>query len=157
MLGRVNGCHERLKERIPTLPDLGGCLGHDGCNIIKLATKAMAPEHPNLFSCMHGNLEKHSSKKNRLFKDVNEAVGLDYHHVPKFKEVRFRYIVKLCKYMEDNDRPLYVYYSDLLEKFKLNQVQLSETEVTILRLYLGDYVNVRLTNMFILSVSKEII
>ena len=82
-----------MKETIPQLPDLGGCEAHDACNILNNGLKKMMPEMMILYSCIWANLEKHSVKKNREFKDLCEELGYVYRHTPKFIEVRFRYVV----------------------------------------------------------------
>ena len=69
---------------------------------------------PNLRSkVMECNLEKHSILKNRNYMETGEVLGMMVKHVPRFVDVRFRYVPLLAKYMIENDRPLYVYYSEL--------------------------------------------
>ena len=156
MLGKFKGCHSVLKQSLPHLPDFGGCEAHDACNILKHGLKKMMPEMTTLYSCIWANLEKHSMKKNQEFKEVCSELGYEHRHTPKFFEVRFRYVVLLAGYMEDNDRPLYVYYKALAEEFKEGK-ELSETEVLILRIYLKDYILVRLVNKFLVSVGKSFV
>lgn len=157
MLGKTKGCHTLLKQHIPTLPDVGGCFAHDGCNIMKLGVKELNPFLTTVFKCIHLNIEKHSQKKNQRFKDINEYLGVEYHHVPKFLDVRFRVVMKLASYMEDNDAPLYAYYTELAKEYKSGKTELSETETLILEHYLGNYIQVRLQNKFLLAVCKDII
>ena len=58
--------------------------------------------------------------------------------------------------MEDNDRVLYVHYNQLASEY-LSGKSISESEKTIIQTYLGDYINTRLTNMFLCAIGKEII
>ena len=156
MSGKYKGCHTVLKETFPHLPDLGGCEAHDACNIIKHGVKKMMPEIIKLYSCIWANLEKHSAKKHREFKEMCEELGHVHRHTPKFIEVRFRYVVLLAEYMEQNDRPLYVYYSNLADQFRKGK-ELSETEMMILEIYLKNYLMVRLVNKFLVSVGKPFV
>ena len=92
------------------------------------------------------------------FKEISEAVGVGYHHIPQFLEVRFRYVPKLARYMEDNDKPLFSYYSELAKEFKDGtRKEISETETLILEHFLGNYIHVRLQNKFILAACNHII
>ena len=161
MLGRFKGCHEFNKRKIPTLPDLGGCLAHDACTIVKKGVKRMFEIILELFRCFWANLEKHSQVKNRSFKLMNETLGIDYKRIPKFIEVRFRYVIRLCDYVDINDRALYCYYTELVAKSKDPTVRpkviLSETEQKIIDIYLGNYIHVRLTVKFLRTVCKSIV
>ena len=116
MLGRFEGSHEYAKKEVPTLPDLGGCDCHDPANAIKLGLAAMMPEMTRLYKSLWANLEEHSIVKSRHYKGISQELGLVFHHVPKFVDVRFRYVALLANYMTENDRALYVYYSQLAEK-----------------------------------------
>ena len=51
--------------------------------------------------------------KNQHFKEVGAELGVIVKQVPRFLDVRFRYVPLLAKYMEDNDRSLYVYYNEV--------------------------------------------
>ena len=156
MIGRNKGFLASLRKEIPTIPDFGGCQVHDGCNILKHGAKHLNPNITELYKCLHANLEKHSLKRNRQFQHLNQDLGFSYQHVPDFYEVRFRYVLKLAKYMEDNDRVLYVHYNQLASEY-LSGKSISESEKTIIQTYLGDYINTRLTNMFLCAIGKEII
>ena len=87
---------------------------------------------------------------------MNQDLGFSYQHVPDFYEVRFRYVLKLANYMEDNDRVLYVHYNQLACEY-LSGKSILESEKTIIQTYLSDYINTRLTNMFLCAIGKEII
>ena len=73
--------------------------------------------------------------KNRHFAEVFDDIGEVFKHVPKFLDVRFRYVIKMAEYMDVNDRPLYLYYTELRDKSRRNEIKLSETEQIILSLY----------------------
>lgn len=118
MLGKYEGCHEYAKKEVPTLPDLGGCGCHDPSNAIKNGLAAMMSKMTTLYKSIYANLEKHSILKNRQFQEVSLELGLIFKHVPRFVDVRFRYVPLLAKYMIDNDRALYRYYSELYEQVR---------------------------------------
>ena len=157
MLGKEKGCHTILKVHVPTLPDTGGCFAHIGCNIIKQGVKTLNPNLTTIFKCIHSNLEKHSQKKNRRFRDINEYLGQEYRHVPRFVDVRFRVVMTLVDYLEDNDTSLHAYYTEVADEYKKGDRELSESETLILEHYLGNYILVRLQNKFLKASCKEII
>ena len=66
MEGRMIGCKVFMKKEVPTLPDLGTCVGHHGGNIIKKGVNAMCPELPTLFTSIHSNLEKHYEEEKSI-------------------------------------------------------------------------------------------
>ena len=156
MLGKFRGAQALLREKLPHLPNFGGCEAHDACNILKQGVKKMMPELLELYSLMWANLEKHSMKKNREFKGLCDALGEIYHHFPKFLEVRFRYVVKLAEFMEESDRGLYVYYYSLSQKIREGKPA-SDTEKKIIDIYIKKYVLVRLLNKFIMAVGQPFI
>jgi hypothetical protein len=158
MLGRLRGCHEFMKELIPTLPDLGGCTAHDAANIPKNGVKyikTVSVDLVLLYKSIWANLEKHSAMKTKNFQSVSDHLGLIYKHVPKFIDVRFRYVLELAFYMEQNDRALYEVYSKLATDAAGGK-EVSETEATIIAIYIKNYLLVRLLNKFIIFVVTPI-
>jgi hypothetical protein len=153
MLGKYKGCHEFAKKEVPTLPDLGGCGCHDPSNAIKNGLAAMRLKLTTLYKSIWANLEKHSILKNRHFKEINEELGLIFKHVPKFVDVRFRYVPLLAKYMVKNDRALYLYYTELYDQVRGGNVP-SEMETVIMEIFLGNYLEVKLTNLFLIDVCQ---
>ena len=153
MLGKYEGCHEYAKKEVPTLPDLGGCGCHDPSNAIKNGLAAMMPNLTKLYKAIWANLEKHSLKKNRHFKEISEELGLVFKHVPRFVDVRFRYVPLLAKYMIQNDRALYVYYTELHEEV-MGGKEPSDTEQVIMDIFLKNYLEVRFTNLFLIDVCQ---
>ena len=115
----------------------------------------MMPNLTKLYKSIWANLEKHSMKKNRMFKEINEELGYIYKHVPKFVDVRFRYIIKLAEYCEENNCPLYMMYTQLAERVKAGK-EPSETETVILEIYLQHYILVRLINKFLVFAIKPL-
>ena len=89
MQGKMNGCHIKLKQYQPHLPDIGGCFAHDGCNIIKGGVKVFNPRLTTVYSSIHANLEKHSMKKNRKFKEISEDAGVDFHHTGRYMILKY--------------------------------------------------------------------
>ena len=156
MLGRFQGCHENAKKVVPTLPDLGGCNCHDPSNAMKAGLKIMMPDMTKLYKSIYANLEKHSIVKNRLFREIGEELGILYKHVPKYIDVRFRYVPLVANYILENDRALYVYYKDYQRQVQ-NGKSPSETEKIILDTFLGNYIEVRLTNLFLVEVCQPMI
>ena len=156
MLGRYKGTQTILRQKVPHLPDFGGCEGHDACNILKNGVKKMMPDLIELFSLVWANLEKHSMKKSREYQALCEELGQTFHHIPKFLEVRFRYVLKLAKFMEENDRGLYVYYSNLAASQKLGSA-VSDTESKIISIYINNYIVIRLLNRFVISVGQAFV
>jgi hypothetical protein len=66
--------------------------------------------------------------------------------------------VKLAGWMENDDRCLYTFIGRLEEKLKRNKEQEpTKTEMTIITIYKMNYVEVRLTNQFIIDVSSPLI
>ena len=98
-------------------------------------------------------------KKRKAYQSCASNIGLPVTVIPKFLSVRWRYMVKVAKYVNVNDRPLYNYYSDLQKRHQADptKVKLSETEKNILSIYLGKYIMIRLFCLFIVAACKEII
>ena len=126
-------------------------------NILKSGVKVLCPNLTLLYPAIHGCLSKHSMHKKRNFDSLEEWVGLEIRKVPKFLDVRFRVIHHLADWCENQDRALYVYFSDLKEKVMRGKYDASETEMIIMEHYLGNYLEVRLSQCFILEVDKPII
>ena len=118
MTGVKIGCHKFSKDRIPQLPDLGGCGCHDCCNCLKHGVKSLNPALPVLWKALYGPLEKASVKKTLSFMETCSELGMIYKHAPKYLEVRFRYALVLAKWCEDNDRALYTYFRGIAVKYQ---------------------------------------
>ena len=95
--------------------------------------------------------------KKRQFENIEEWVGEEIRSVPKFLDVRFRVIERCCNWFETQDRALYTYFGDMKDKVVAGNYEASETEMTVLEKYIGNYLEVRLTNCFILEVAKPVI
>ena len=59
--------------------------------------------------------------------------------------------------MESQDRALYEYFTELKEKVLKGKYEASETEMIVIENYLGHYLEVRLSNRFLIDVSKPVI
>ena len=156
MIGVLNGAQKVLRDIIPTLPIWGGCADHDLANVIKSSVGKLCPNLTSIFSALHGCLNKHSMHKKRNFEAMSEWIGIEIRKVPKFLSVRFRVIEACCKWLESQDRGVYKYFTDMKEKVMSGQYDPSDTEMIVLEKYLGDYLEVKLSNLFILDVCKPV-
>ena len=156
MLGVLKGAVTILRERIKTLPKWGGCKDHDLANLLKAAVKELSPHLTSIFSGFFGCLSKHSMHKKRMFEELEEMVGIDVRKVPKFIDVRFRVIFKCCEWLETQDRALYLYFKSMKEKIMKGKYLASETEMVVVTKFLGNYLEIRLTSLFILEVAKPV-
>jgi hypothetical protein len=78
--------------------------------------------------------------------------------IPKMLDVRFRTITRCANWMETNDRCIYTYFQKLQDKISANPKRdITDTEVTVLEDYMGNYITVRLMNKFIIDISTGII
>ena len=118
--------------------------------------KELSPGLTSIFAAFHGCLSKHSMHKKRVFEELEEMIGLDVKKVPKFIDVRFRVIYKCCQWLESQDRALYLYFKDMKEKIMKGAYVASETEMIVVEKYIGNYLEIRLTSLFILDVAKPV-
>ena len=73
-------------------------------------------------------------------------------------EVRFKVTVRLSQWMEDDERCIYLFVKKLEQILKTDTTkETTETEITILTEYRNNYLELRLTNKFILDVSAPLI
>ena len=73
-------------------------------------------------------------------------------------EVRFRVIVRLSQWMEDDERCIYLFVKKLEQILKTDTTkETTETEITIWTEYWNNYLELGLTNKFILDVSAPLI
>ena len=99
MLGKHKGAHTMAKNKVPQLPDLGGCGCHDACNCLKKGVVAMNSDLVALWKATYPCLEKASMKKTLHYEELCEELGQVYRHTPKYLEVRFRYLMSLTDYL----------------------------------------------------------
>ena len=156
MIGHLKGAQKILRDKIRTLPSWGGCADHDLANVLKSAVPILCPKLTNIFSALHGCLSKHSMHKKREFERLEEWVGLEIKSVPQFLSVRFRVIERCAKWMESQDRALYKYFNEMKQKVLDDEYEASETEMIVLENYLSNYIEVRLSNCFILDVCQPV-
>ena len=74
----------------------------------------------------------------------------------KFLSVRFRVIQRLAEWCESQDRALYTHFRRLRDRGLEGTYQPSETEMIVLTKYLGGYLEVRLSQCFLLEAIKPI-
>ena len=96
-------------------------------------------------------LEKVSVKKTLHFKFLASEVGSVYHHCPKFLEVRFRYCIRLAMFFEEHDREIYVYFWEIAARYQSGGPAPSWNEATVINVYLGDWIRIRLCHMFLIA------
>lgn len=157
MIGKVKGAQKFLRDEVPTVPDWGGCVDHDLPNILKAALKVLCTVLTTIYPAMFGCLAKHSMHKKREFESLEEWVGGDIKKVPKWLDVRFRVIKRLAEWCESQDRALYLYFSDMKGRVEEGKYEASETEMIVLENYLENYLEVRLSQCFVLCAGEVFI
>ena len=60
MLGKFKGVHALLRERLPWLPDWGGCMAHSPSNMLKAATACLPESFMKSVSSLHTYLQSQS-------------------------------------------------------------------------------------------------
>jgi hypothetical protein len=84
--------------------------------------------------------------------------GLAPRAVPSHCETRFRMNIKLCQWMEDDDRGLYQFATKIKDDLESGvKKDITEAEKVILKDFLGDYIVVRLNNKFFLDVAAPVL
>ena len=92
MIGVLLGAQKYLRDRVPMLPKFGGCIDHDLPNVLKAGVKVLCKHVLIIYPAMFGCLAKHSKHKKWDFEAIEEWVGSEIRKVPKFIDVRFRYV-----------------------------------------------------------------
>ena len=155
MLGKDSGVQKIMRDEIPHLPDFGGCVDHDISNSIKSAVKKLSCPINKLYHAMPTYIASQSLHRFRDFQQVCKDIGLNPQNPPKMFEVRFKVIPILAKWMEKNDRGLYTFIKGKLSN--LREEKQTDTEKVIKEIYLEQYVEVRLTNKFLLDVTEDLL
>ena len=106
MIGADNGVHALFRKILPHLPSWGGCVAHDASNILKSAVPKLAPNLTKLYSALRTYLNTGSLHRRRKYEGVCAENGLIPQAIPQMLDVRFRVIVRLAKWMEDDERCL---------------------------------------------------
>ena len=156
MIGVLQGAQTHLRDIIPTLPAWGGCVDHDLANLLKSSVSKLCPELTSIFSALHGTLNKHSMHKKRKYEAMAEWIGMEIKKVPKFLSVRFRVIQACCKWLESQDRGVYLYFKKMKQDVLNKKYEASDTEMIVLEKYLGKYLEVKLSTKFILDVCEPV-
>ena len=156
MIGHLRGAPKFMREKVPTLLPNGGCVDHDLANVLKSAVQVLCPELTAIYPAMHACLAKHSMDKKRKFEALEEELGEAIKKVPKFLNVRFRIIHRLAEWAEKQDRALYVNFKRMKENMLREVYTASETEMIVIEKYIGNYLEVRLSQCFILEVDQPI-
>jgi hypothetical protein len=158
MLGSEGGLHALLRYMIPHLPAFGGCNCHDCSNILKAGVGKLNPNLTNLYSQLHSYRSTGSLHRSREYEAFCREHGLEPQKIPQFFEVRFRTITSCAEWMEKDDRCLYLWFNKLANDVRTGQIKdITAAEEFILENYLSKYVYLRLTNQFIIDVSKPIL
>ena len=104
MIGADNGVHALFRKILsPPLPSWRGCVAHDASNILKSAVPKLAPNLTKLYSALRSYLNTGSLHRRRKYEDVCAENGLIPQAIPQMLDVRFRVIVRLAKWMEDDE------------------------------------------------------
>ena len=156
MLGVAKGAVTLLRTKIETLTDFGCCSAHDLSNILKGGVNSLCPYLTSMFSAIHSSINSLSMHKKRDFERMEEWLGLEIKKVPKFIDVRFRVIMRLCEWIESQNRALYVYFSELKEAVLKGSKEASEAEMVVMELFLGNYLEVSLNIAFLLEVGRPV-
>ena len=156
MLGALRGAQKLLRDKVATLPTFGGCIDHDLANLLKSAVKILNKDLVSIYPAMHACIAKHSMHKKREFEALEREIGVEIRGTPKFLSVRFRVIQILAEWCESQDRALYTYFCGLRDKGLAGTYQPSETEIIVLTKYLRGYLEVRLSQCFLLEAVKPI-
>ena len=157
MLGEKSGVHARLRKVLPHLPDLGGCTSHDASNTLKASVKKLHLDIVSLFHALPSYISSQSIHRFRSFAETCEKIGFDTSNPPKMFEVRFRVIPLLAEWMEKESRGLYVFIKEQLHDVVRGRREPTETELVVIKLFLDNYIDTRLTCMFLLDVSQELL
>jgi hypothetical protein len=157
MLGEEGGLHTLLRERMPNLPQWGGCTCHDCANLLKHAVSKLNSELTSLYSQLHSYLSSVSLHRMREYTEFCASRGLENSAIPKFFDVRFRTIVTCAEWFEKDNRCLYLWFQKLTDEVESGEHKdLTTTEQFILKHFSSNYIRVMLSNKFILDVSKPI-
>ena len=157
MLGKDNGVQARLRQEIPHIPDFGGCPAHDCSNVLKSTLLKLHPDMLKIYHALPTYLASQSMHRWRDYVDFCSENGFDIKNPPKMIEVRFRVVPSIAAWMERDDRAIYGYLSQLVKDVKTGvNKDPTETEMTLLEKYMGNYVEVRLTNKFLLDVTAPL-
>ena len=158
MLGVDNGVHTLLRRKIPHLPAWGGCTCHDCSNLLKAAFNKLAPGLTKVYSTWHSYLSSLSLHRKREYEAYCEEEGLEPHAIPAMCDTRFRMNIRFAQWMEKDDRCLYLCATRLRDDVESGKKKdMSEAETIILKDFLGNYLVVRLVNMFFLEVSSPVL
>ena len=72
-------------------------------------------------------------------------------------EVRFRVLPKMAQWMERDDRAIYGFLSQLVSDVRSGvKKDPTDTEMKLLTLLMSNYIEVRLTNKFLIDVTKPL-
>jgi hypothetical protein len=70
--------------------------------------------------------------------------------------VRFRVIQACCKWLDLQDRGVYLYFKDTKEDDLSTKYEASDTEMIVLEKYIGKYLEVKLSTEFLLDVYEPV-
>ena len=158
MIGKLNGVQAIFRRRVPSLPDWGGCNGHDSSLMLKHGIPKLDPDFLTVATAFQSYLGGISLHRQREYEAFCLNLDLKTSRPPKHISVRFRVINSEAHWLEDSDRGLYLFISKLADKVKKDEVKdISDTEMVLLEKYLGNYLMFRLNTKFICDFSDIVI
>jgi hypothetical protein len=158
MLGQLNGVQAIFRRRVPTLPDWGGCLGHDSSLMLKYGITKLDPEFITVSTAFQSYINGVSLHRKREYETFCLNLGLQPSKPPKHFDVRFRVINSQAHWLEKDDRCLYLFISELADRVKRGEEKdLTDTQMVLLEKYLGNYYEFRLNTKFLCDISDVII
>ena len=127
-------------------------------SLFQAAFSKLAPNLSKVYSTWHSYLSSLSLHRKREYEQACSEEGLEPHAIPAMCDTRFRMNIRFALWMEKDDRCLYFCATKLRDKIKMGlHKDVTEAETTILKDFLGNYLVVRLTNMFFIDVSDPVI
>ena len=158
MLGRLNGVQAIFRRRVPTLPNWGGCSGHDSSLMLKHGVPKLDPYFIKVSTAFQSYLSGVSLHRRREYAAFCLNLGLKHSQPPKHIDIRFRVINGQAHWLEQNDRSLYLFVCQLAEKVKSgDHKDITDAEMVLLETYLGNYFHFRLNTKIICDFSDLII
>ena len=139
------------------LPEFGGCPAHDCSKVLKSAVDKLHPDLLKIYHSLPSYISSQSLHRWRNYQDFCSEVGIDPRNPPKMFEVRFRVLPKMAQWMERDDQAIYGFLSQLVSDVKSGvKKDPTETEMKLLTLLMSNYIEVRLTNKFLIDVTKPL-
>ena len=118
----------------------------------------LAPDLSKVYSTWHSYLSSQLLHRKREYAKTCSEEGLEPHAIPAMCDTRFRMNIRFALWMEKDDCCLYLCSTKLRDNIESGQQKdVTEAETIILKDFLGNYLVVRLTNMFFIDVSDLVL